>query len=202
MDWFAPTVRLVRWSSLLAPIVVAAILSVGLGLAGSDVPMPIVLFVAAAVAAAAPASLDDPAHDLVVALPVGRRRRIVHRLVVVVPAIVATWALAGPVLFRGRGGWIDTLAPLGALVALGVSAATIAARTRQDTAAAIGVAVPLIIVMPHSFLVPERRVGQLTDLWLDHPWPTIGVASLVAAVASGDGDVARPWRRPGAGPRR
>ena len=180
--WLAPTIRLVRWSSLLVPVATAVAISGVLRQVGQSVPDTMALFIAAALAAAAAASLDDPAHELLSAMPTTSRRRVLHRLAIVVPAVAASWVLAVLAMFRSEGGW--NLPALGALVALGVAVTCIAARTRPDAAAAIGVAAPLAAAAAPWLLSRGDPLGSITQVWLEYPGPTITVAVGAAMVAT------------------
>jgi hypothetical protein len=154
----------------------------------------VALVVAAAIAAAAPASLDDSAHELLGAMPTTWRRRVLQRLVIVIPAVTVAWALAVLAMF-GTGG--DRRLPtLGALAALGVAVGLIAARTRPGAAAAIGVATPLAAVASRWLLPNDDRLDSIGTLWAEHPWPTIFTTLVAAAIATTDpavsvSDVAR-----------
>ena len=94
MSWLAPTVRLVRWWSLLVPVVAASVLGGMIRVHGLHVPTTVALYTAAALAAAVPASLDDAAHELLGPVPTTWRRRVLQRLTIVVPAVAAAWFLA------------------------------------------------------------------------------------------------------------
>lgn len=178
--------RLVRWSSLAVPVTATLALSVLLRLAGRDFPAAMVPFVAAAVAGVAPASLDDTARELMAAVPVTGRRRSLHRLAIVVPSIFAGWLVAVAAMFRVQPGWSDTLAPLGALVAIGVAATLVATRVRPDAASAVGVGVPLLAAVLQWLVEPGAPFGSLSQVWIDHPLPTTAAAGFVAIVTTSE----------------
>jgi len=194
MSWIPPTMRLVRWSSLAVPVTATLALCVLLRLAGRDFPVAVVPFVAAAVAGAAPASLDDTARELLAAVPVTARRRSLHRLAIVVPSIFAGWLVVAA-MFRLQPGWTDTLAPLCALVAIGVAATLVAARVRSDAASAVGVGVPLLAAALQWLVEPGALFGSLSQVWIDHPLPTTAAAGFVAAVMTSEriGSASSRW---------
>lgn len=194
MNWIRPTTRLVRWSSLAVPVTATVALSVLLRLAGRDFPVAMVPFVAAAVAGAAPASLDDTARELMAAVPVTARRRSLHRLAIVVPSIFAGWLVVAA-MFRLQPGWTDTLAPLGALVAIGVAATLVAMRVRPDAASAVGVGVPLVAAALQWLVEPGSLFGSLSQVWIDHPLPTTAASGFVAAVMTSEriGSASSRW---------
>ncbi len=195
MSWIPPTMRLVRWSSLAVPVTATLALCVLLRLAGRDFPVAVVPFVAAAVAGAAPASLDDTARELLAAVPVTARRRSLHRLAIVVPSVFAGWLVVVAALFRVQPGWTDTLAPLCALVAIGVAATLVAARVRSDAASAVGVGVPLVAATLQRLVEPGALFGSLSQVWIDHPLPTTAAAGFVAAVMTSEriGSASSRW---------
>jgi hypothetical protein len=183
VSWLAPTIRLVRWWSLLAPVAAALALSAAVRASGTSIPTTMALLIAAAVATAAPASLDDPAHELLRAMPMTRRQRVLHRLTVVVPAVAAAWALAAVAMLGTEGDWL--LPPLGALVALGIAVTCIASRIRPDVSSSIGVGAPLVAVAVVA-LPSTGWLRSIGHVWIEHPWPTITAALVVAIVATTD----------------
>lgn len=176
--WVAPTARAVEWLPLVA---VGAVLVATSTLASHTGrwPLDLVGVAAGAVAAATVAGLQDPAADLLAALPTSATRRRAHRLALLVPLALAVWMAY---LWPGQSvtptpGW--PLAPLVALLATGLAVVVLAP---PAAAMAAGVAAPLV------WTAADRVGGRLDDTfrgvlsaWQHHPWLVITAA--VAALA-------------------
>lgn len=183
-DWAPATTRLVPWGLLAAVVVATLSAAVVLSVAGVAFPALLAPVVAAAVASTAPASLADPAHDLLAPVATSRRRRAAHRLAIVVPACFVSWSLLASLVESDR--WLSTLPPTGALVAIGVATSVLVATWRPDAsaaAAAAGAAAPLALATA-SVWIPSERLADAASAWSDHPWPVAAVATTVAVVAT------------------
>lgn len=180
--WVHPTLRLIPWSGLALPIGAAALVGLLVRLGDGGMPGQVRVAALAAAAAAVPQVLDDPAHHLLSSVPHSRRRRIGHRLVLVLPVLVVAWLLVAPLVIDGADS-AASVGPLLALAAIGLAGGCLAARARPELAAAVGTAIPLSVVALQ--LVLEDRVAQadLLDVWIDHPWATAVVAGLVSLVS-------------------
>jgi hypothetical protein len=134
---------------------------------------------AGAVAAATVAGLQDPAADLLSAVPTSAATRRVQRLVLLVPAAVAVWLAY---LWPARTGtpapdW--SLPPLLALLATGVA---VAALLPQPAAVAAGVAAPLAWAAAGRVGGPlDEDLAGVLLAWQHHPWLVITAASAALA---------------------
>lgn len=175
--WFVPTARAVGW----LPLAVVAGLLVGTSAVAAYAdrwPPQMVGIAAGAIAAATVAGLQDPAADLLSAVPTSPAARRAQRLSLLVPAAVAAWlGYLAPAQSGPDAGW--SLPPLLALLATGVA---VAALLPPPTAVAAGVAVPL------AWAAAGRVGGRLDEdlagvllTWQHHPWLVI-TAALAALV--------------------
>ena len=176
--WIVPTARAVGW----LPLAVVAGLLVGtsaLAAYADRWPPQMMGIAAGAIAAATVAGLQDPAADLLSAVPTAPAVRRSQRLVLLMPAALAAWlgylwpAQSG----TPAPGW--SLPPLLALLATGVA---VAALLPPPAAVAAGVATPL------AWAAAGRVGGRLEDdlagvllTWQHHPWLVITAA--LAALA-------------------
>jgi hypothetical protein len=183
--WVRPTTRLVAWPALALPLAVAAGMGALSDFGGRPTTGTLALAGVGAAAGAVPSCLDDPAHQLVAALPVSRRRRVAQRLVLAVPPVLVAWLVITARWIPLPGSSSDHAAPLLALAAIGVATAVIAQRRRPDLAATVGVAAPLVIVATQIAFGGQDPPAPLRA-WLDHPWPTAAVATAAAIAALAD----------------
>jgi hypothetical protein len=181
--WVRPTLRLIPWWGLALPAGSAALVGLLVREAGDGVPHQVGLAALAATAAAAPQVLQDPAHQLLSPVPLSRRRRVGHRLVLFVPVLLAAWVLVAPLVVDRPDSAALSVGPLLALAAIGLSAGCLAGRVLPELAAPVGTAIPLGVVAIR--LVPAGRVSQLDilDVWIHHPWATAAVAALICLVS-------------------
>jgi len=181
-QWISATTRLVQWSLLAGVVAATLATSAALSVAGAAFPTLLAPIVAAAFASVAPACLDDPAHDLLAAVPTSAGWRTAHRLIVVVPACVIAWSVLSPVVDASVG-WPASLPPMVALLAIGVATTTLVASWRPDAAAAAGAAAPLALATAWVWL-PFERIADAMTIWEDHPWPVTVAAGTVAVTTS------------------
>jgi hypothetical protein len=184
-----PTARAIGWSPLLGACCMLLVVGTTVTLSGAE-PQSLAALAAAALAAGALAGLQDPAAELLEAVPVSRARRRAHRLALLLPTTAVSWSLllAAARLDDGwSAGW--PLGPLAALLAAGVAVATWVQGPWSVTAA---VATPMV------WFMVDRLIGQtegVAGTWWSswalsastvHPWVVAGVATAVAVAG---------WRR-------
>jgi hypothetical protein len=147
--WATPTRRAMRWRPVLATTSGIGTVVLAMWAAGAPpaAEQPVMIAVAVLIAAAA-LGLDDPAHALVAAAPVGFGRRLAHRLAWLGP--IALGCLLGI-------GWVvalldvapvsgQILAPAAALASLAVVTHVLVTRRRPDVAASAAAVVPAVWV--------------------------------------------------------
>lgn len=182
--WVRPTLRLIPWWGFALPAGAAALVGLLVRVAGGEVPDQVGVGALAAVAAAAPQLLEDPAHHLLSPVPQNRRRRVGHRLVLFLPVLLVAWVLVAPLVIDNRDSAVRSVGPLLALAAIGLAGGCVAGRVLlPELAAPVGTAIPLGVVAIR--LVLEDRVNQadIFDLWIDHPWATAALAALICLVS-------------------
>ena len=172
--WVVPTARAIGWS----PLALVGLLLVGLSAvtayAGSW-PVALLGIACAAVAAGVVAGLRDPAAALLAAVPVPPWTRLLHRLVLLVPAGVAVWlAYLWPAQTEVPGlGW-----PVAPVLALAACGAVVADRAPGWLGATAGVGVPLLWAAVGLVAGPlDEDVAELVLPWLHHPWLVITAAT-------------------------
>jgi hypothetical protein len=173
MDWLTPTRRLVRCSLTFAAAAFAlAVLAV---VRIVDQGLPIGLYVAALamVVISGLAGLHDPGRNLLHALPVSAARRLLHRLVVIVPVVVlgllAVRRLASELFPRAEPspGW----AALAALGTVGVAVCTALTRRMQARAADVTVSAMLgWVVAGITMSSRDAPLGLAMPWWR---WPAL-----------------------------
>lgn len=186
--WLVPTARAVAWRPL---AVVVPTLAVALALAHSagaaSVP-PMLLGVALALlVAAALLGLDDPARDLLAAVPTNLARRRAQRLALLGPAAVgATVGLlvAGRQLDLAADPVGSGVASAAALSAVGLLAGRIAERWRMELLAPVGAAAPIAWVLVAAALPVEGVLGEVANGWAERPWPWALAATTAWLLAS------------------
>lgn len=164
------TARAVRWRPGLA-LTGVLLVAVVLGRA-ADRPVDAVLVVAAAgLAATVVAGLQDPAADLLAAVPVSVMRRRVLRLALVGAPALATWWLLDSLSTTTSSG----PGPLLALTATGVAVA-VWAPTRR--AVLVGASTPVVLFALHRVL-PTGTASDVVGRWLTDPWWVLATATLL-----------------------
>jgi hypothetical protein len=197
--WVRPTLRLIPWWGLALPVGAAALVGILARAAGGGVPDQIGVAAVAATAAAAPQVLDDPADRLLSSVPLDRRHRVGHRLVLFFPALIVAWVLVAPLVIDREDPDAVSVAPVVALAAIGLAGGCVAGRVRPELAAPVGTAVPLGIVTTRMWLTDRVSHADILDVWIDHPWATIAVAGLTCLISLRETGLASrfPRRPPG-----
>lgn len=181
------TARAISWTPLGASVVL--LVGVGAVVAASGASTdPLLGLAAATVAAGAVAGLQDPAAELLSAVPTSGAWRRVHRLALLIPVVAASWAV---LLLAARldDGWLAgwPVGPLAALLTTGVAVVTWAPEGWSVRAA---VTLPLAWALVERIVSPELAGAWLTEwllsVWNTHPWAVVACAG--AATAEG-------WRR-------
>lgn len=170
--WLRPTIRLTPWWPLLATTCTGVLIGRLLALGDGSPAAPAAALVTGALAATVAATLDDRCHALLAAVPTGPARRLLHRLVVVVPAATVGWSLSAHSTAPAPG-----VAAWAALAAAAVAAGACAGRRRPELAAAAGGAVA--VGWPVLPLIAPSALGPVTASWSEHP---VGVLALALAV--------------------
>ena len=188
LAWAAPTRRAMRWRPMAAVTtgIGAAVLALWAAGAPPIAAVPPVAMVVALLVASAALALDDPAHALVAAVPIGFGRRVAHRVAWLVPATFAGLVSVGWVASRADmvskpGRILPTAAALGAIA---VATHILVARRRPDVAASVAAVVPVGWVVLGSSPSGIATVETLSRLWLDHPWTVCASASTLAVIAA------------------
>jgi hypothetical protein len=189
--WVRPTLRLIPWWGLALPMGAAALVGIlARAAGGGGVPDQIGVAAVAVTAAATPQVLDDPADRLLSSVPLGRRHRVGHRLVLFLPVLLVAWVLLAPLVVDG-GDSAASVGPLLALAAIGLAGGCLAARVRPELAAPVGTAIPLGVVAIPLVLADRVNQADIFDLWIDHPWATAAVAGLICLVSLRENRAAR-----------
>lgn len=175
--WLLPTVRATPWGPLVG-VTAALAVTATLSTYGGRWSPGLVGIAAAALAAALVAGLHDPAAALLSAVPTSAAVRRARRLMLLLPAGLATWLAyewAGQRLDPAAG-W--SLGALAALTATGLAVAVWAA-PGTGTGIAAGVAAPMI-------WLGATRAGGSTDgvaaevlfAWQHHAWAVTAAAGV------------------------
>ena len=179
--WAGPTWAAISWR---APVTAWAVAALGaLVVRGHGQPV-ISMFVAAVLASGSGLVgivLDDDAHDMLAALPVGPRRRLVHRLAFVLPAVVGG-SIAVVIVASGS----ITHEVVGALLALlltGIAVFSVAVRISPPHAPAAAAAFAMLWSTCALVLGEHRWPAAFAGLWVDRPVMVAGVAVVTIAVA-------------------
>ena len=187
LAWATPTRRAMRWRPLLA--VATANAMVVLAFAAADAPPTskhVVLLFAAMIVAGATLALDDPAHSLIAAAPVGFARRLAHRMAWLVPAAIGCLLFIG--WFASRLGLgpisVQVLEWCAALGSTAVAANVLVARRRPDAAATAAAAAPAIWVLLLLSTSGTSPFARLFHTLLDQPWMVAAVGTVVAIVGA------------------
>lgn len=181
MAWWTPTLRAVRWSPLLGAIALAtAALGVVRLLSGLLIEQAHVIVLAMIVIGGV-SGLHDPGRGLVQAAPVSALRRLVHRLVMLVPVTTLgalTVRALGSHLFPRVApgpGW----AALTALAAVGVAACVMLTRRLGTVANDVVVYLLLAWVVGGMLLSQaDAPLGAAMPWWR---WPASVAAAAVGA---------------------
>lgn len=176
------TLRVVRWAPLAAVLAFAVGIGTLLRLGDVNVPSQLSVAIIGAIAASVALSLDDPAHALINAVPVGARRRIGLRIAFIGPVAIVGWLLLGAL---GRWAFETPLQSVGAraLIALtvaGIATTVVARHRRPEGAATVGAAVALGWALSLN-IARDGIVTDMSTVWIRSPW-TVVVAALAVAV--------------------
>jgi hypothetical protein len=190
--WVGPTLRLIPWWGLALPTAAAPVVGLLARAAGSEVPDQVGIAALAATAAAAPQVLDDPAHDLLSSVPLSRRRRVGHRLVLFLPVQLVAWVLVAPFVVDRRDETAFAAGPVLALTAIGLAGGCAAGRVLPEMAALVGTAIPLGIVAIRFMLADRPSQADALDFWTDHPLSTAAIAGLGCLVGLRETGLSRP----------
>ncbi len=186
--WIAPTCRAMPWVPLVA-VTVGLVVASGVVSAATDrLPFELVVVACGAVVAAIVCALDDTAYTLIQPVPVSARRRLAHRLVLLVPVSVAVGGLlvaVGRLAFDEVPTPIPSLAAPAALLGAAIAAKVWCSRRRPDRAAEAGAAVAIGWSIAGAVLPPGRVAQTIGDAWLVHPWLVLAVAVALIAVGTG-----------------
>lgn len=179
------TVRAMAWAPLAIAATIATAIVIGLGLLGRPLPADSVVLLGGAFAAAVALSLDDPAHALVAAMPVGPRRRVLLRAGLAGGVAATAW-----LLLTGIERWLGD-APLAApgirgviaLAAVGVAVTVAMARRSPDLAASVGAAVAFGWALSTN-IVPNGALLGLSTAWIAHTSAVTGLGAIGVIVAT------------------
>lgn len=152
-------------------------------------PPTLVGMASALLVATALLGLDDPARDLLAALPTSPARRRAHRLVLLVPVLVGVASALLAVAHR-----LDLVtatvasgtASLAALVAWGLAAGRLVERWRPELVAPVAAGAPITWVLAAAALPVDGAVGDLAHAWAAQPWGW-AAAGAVAWLVAGRG---------------
>lgn len=182
--WLLLTARAVAWWPL---AVVAPVLGVAAGIAGAAEAGPIsstLLGVALALLAAATLlGLDDPARDLLAAMPTTLVRRRAQRLALLGPAVLglsATLLLSGRHLDLVVERPSSALGSVAALLTVGLLAGRVAERRRAELVAPVAAGTPVAWVLLAAALPARGVLGGLAHGWAERPW--LWVVGAIAAL--------------------
>lgn len=167
-----PTARVVGWGPGAA---VAGLLVLSAWLAGvTDRAADVVLVLAAAgLAATVLAGMQDPAAELLAAVPVSTMRRRLLRVVLLgVPALTVWWLL-GVLTTTAR-----TAGP-GPLLALTACGVAVAVWTPPRHGALLGAVTPVVLVALRQVVPLDGTVSEVVGWWLTDPWWVLAAASLL-----------------------
>jgi len=185
--WVTPTRRAMRWRPFLAAA--AGVLAVVVALGAADAPAaaePLVLVLVAMLVGSAALALDDPAHSLVAAAPVGFTRRLAHRVAWLGPALIGCACAIGWVglQFDAIPNTADALAWCVALGSIALATHVLVARTRPELAAAAAAATPAAWVVVLLSTSGGGSFASAVQRSLDRPWTIVCCAAVVLVIAS------------------
>jgi hypothetical protein len=195
-QWLRPTWHATPLRPLLfvtASLMFITAVTSSAGLRASGVPGGVA---AGALAAGVALGLDDEAHTMLGSSPTGALHRLGHRLLLLVPAVVAATAVlvaSDRLLFDRRSEMPSALA-LAAIVATGVAVEVWWSRRRPDTAAEGAATVTMGWALAGPLVPDVTMIQRVADSWrLDAVW-VLGMACLLVIT----GATSRPaWgRRP------
>ena len=154
---------------------------VALDVASITAPITISSLLLCSLASVAVLVLADPAADLLAAVPIGRGRRTIHRLSLVVPLTsIAMGAITVvPNALVSRVGTAFPALSVGALFAL-MSLAVAADAWSRPLNASAAAAVPIALVVVSRIITPETWIGRLAASWSTHPWVVVTLATCAA----------------------
>jgi hypothetical protein len=177
----------VPWRPLLVvlPVLSAALATAHLAVAPPA--MPSLLGVAMALLVAAVLlGLDDPARDLLAALPSSPARRRLHRLALLAPSLLVA---GGSLLAVGHHLDLVTVtvasgtASLAALAAWGLVAGSVAERRRPELVAPVAAGAPIAWVVTAAALPVDGAIGVLARGWAEQHWGWTAAGALIWLLA-------------------
>ena len=198
MMWLRPTVRIVRWSPLLASLVSGAVLLSIVGVDGDRLAEPAQLLALTITVIAGVAGLDDPGRDLVHAVPVSALHRLSQRLLVLVPSVVLVVAMLSGLSARLFAVHVPGPAPLAAIGAVGVALVAVLSRHVGRRSADVASCVLAATVLGGVALVGLGVSRAIAMPWWGASLPVLVGAVAVVLVASTrgvDGLTRQPGRR-------
>jgi hypothetical protein len=176
-----------RWRPFLAAA--AGVLAVVVALGAADAPAatePLVLVLVAMLVGSAALALDDPAHSLVAAAPVGFTRRLAHRVAWIGPALIGCSCSIGWIALRldAIPSTADVLAWCAALGSVALVTHLLVARTRPELAAPAAAATPAGWVVVLVSTSGGGSFASAVQRSLDRPWAIAGCAAVIFVIAS------------------
>lgn len=176
------TARALRWGPPAIVVGVGVVSGAALRLGGTGAMPSMAALMAGAMAATVALSLDDPAHALLAAVPIGPRRQAVLRVAISGPVALAGWLLfqaADPRDTAAAGGL--GVPALLALIGAGVATAMLVRPRRPDAAAAAGAAVALGWALA-PVVLGRGMLYDVTTAWARYPWAVLAGAAVVITV--------------------
>lgn len=191
--WVRPTVRSTPWWPLLAAFGTATVVLVATTHLGEG-PRPVWLgsLLSAALAAGVALGLDDPAHEMLDALPTGAPARLLHRLTLLLATAVAAAlglsAIDGVTATSLPTG-VATANPDGAVLVaqlatvVGAAAATGLIGGRPDRAAAVAAPIPIFWVVAAVMAPARGPIRHIATACTERPAGVVLVATIVILLA-------------------
>lgn len=181
--WVRPTARAMRLGMVATGAFVAALVLVAADAADGPPGRWLDALTSTAVLAGALLTLDDPAHDLLVAVPVGRPRRLLHRLLLLSPFVVVTLTLLDLCSAALDVGFSTSAASVVALAAVGLAAYGIAMRLNPGRSAVAGAGI-IVGWTAWAAVTPEgEALASLAHATATDPWAVTATAVAVATIA-------------------
>lgn len=181
------TARAVDLSALAFVTVAGALTIVAVGALDRAAVGPTAQACGGALAAAAALALRDPARELLDAVPMSPRLRLLQRSAVIVPSTLLAALLLGVLAQRSVGGSsfvVSGVESVLALVGVGIAATACCARRWPDAAPGAGAAVALGWSTASTFL--PATGGWFWSAWTTHPWIVIVTTAALTWLASTD----------------
>jgi hypothetical protein len=181
--WLRPTLRIVRWSPLLACLVSGAVLLTIVGLDGDRLAEPAQVLASTITVIAGVAALHDPGRELVHAVPVSALHRLSQRLFVVAPGVAVVLAMLSGLSARLFPVQVPGPVPLAALGAVGVALVATLSRRIGRRAADVATCVLTAAVLGGVVLVAAGVSRAVAMPWWGASLPLLIGAVVVALVA-------------------